>query len=176
MFYYYQEQQLRTQEYIESGILETFVLGAASEQEVKELLFMKAEYPEVNEALQQLEKDIEKLARNLAVEPPSGTWYKIAQEINAVIPHQESSPQVFNRKNDRERPDTEKDKGDQYIEVEGSSSHMRLHKAWRWVFAGVFILGKIFLAFAIYFYLENKHTQQQIQELRTEIRELKNKK
>ncbi|MEN0052293.1 MAG: hypothetical protein AAGC65_01425 [Mucilaginibacter sp.] len=167
---------MRTQEYIESGILETFVLGAASEQEVKELLFMKAEYPEVNEALQQLEKDIEKLARNLAVEPPSGTWYKIAQEINAVIPHQESSPQVFNRKNDRERPDTEKDKGDQYIEVEGSSSHMRLHKAWRWVFAGVFILGKIFLAFAIYFYLENKHTQQQIQELRTEIRELKNKK
>jgi hypothetical protein len=175
LFYNYQEQQLRTQEYIDSGILETFVLGAVSEQEVKELLFMKAKYPEVNEALQQLEKDMEKLASDFAVEPPSGTWYKIAQEINAVIPHQDASPQVFNRRDGYKRPDTEKGKGDQYIEVEGESSHMRLHKAWRWVFAAVFVLSKIFLAFAIYFYLENKHTQQQIQELRIEIRQLKNK-
>jgi hypothetical protein len=167
---------LRTQEYIDSGILETFVLGAASEQEVKELLFMKAKYPEVSEALQQLEKDMEKLARDLAVAPPSGTWYKIAQEINAVIPHQDAAPQIFNRRDGHKRPDTENGKGDHYIEVEGESNHMRLHKGWRWVFAAVFILGKIFLAFAIYFYLENKHTQQQIQELRTEIRELQHRK
>jgi len=167
---------LKTQQYIDSGILETFVLGAASEEEVKELLYMKAKYPEISEALQQLEIDMEKLARDLAVEPPSGTWYKIAQEINAVIPHQDASPQVFNRRDSRKRPDTENGKDNQYIEVEGESSHMRLHKAWRWIFAAVFVLGKIFLAFAIYFYLENKHTQQQIQEMRTEIRELKNKK
>ena len=167
---------MKTQQYIDSGILETFVLGAASEEEVKELLYMKAKYPEISEALQQLEMDMEKLARDLAVEPPSGTWYKIAQEINAVIPHQDASPQVFNRRGSRKRPDTENGKDNQYIEVEGESSHMRLHKAWRWIFAAVFVLGKIFLAFAIYFYLENKHTQQQIQEMRTEIRELKNKK
>lgn len=167
---------MKTQQYIDSGILETFVLGAASEEEVKELLYMKAKYPEISEALQQLEIDMEKLARDLAVEPPSGTWYKIAQEINAVIPHQDASPQVFNRRDSRKRPDTENGKDNQYIEVEGESSHMRLHKAWRWIFAAVFVLGKIFLAFAIYFYLENKHTQQQIQEMRTEIRELKNKK
>jgi hypothetical protein len=175
LFYYYQEQQLRTQEYIESGILETFVLGVATEQEVKELLYMKAKYPEVNEALQQLENDMEKLVRDLAVEPPSGTWYKIAQEINAVIPHQEATPQVFNRRDNYKQPEKETSKADQYIVVEGESSHMRLHKSWRWVFAAVFILGKIFLAFAIYFYLENKHTQEQIQELKTEIRLLKSK-
>jgi uncharacterized protein YpmS len=50
---------------------------------------------------------------------------------------------------------------------------MRIHKNWKWVFAAVFILGKIFLAFAIYFYLENRQTQLQLNDLKTELRQLK---
>ena len=164
---------MKIQEYIDSGILETFVLGAASEEEVKQLLYMKTKYPEVNEALLQLEQDMEKLAADMAIAPPPGTWYKIEQEIDAIIHHQENTPQLF--KNGNSHKSRTRKGNDEYIEVEGESSHMRLHKAWRWVFAAVFILGKIFLGFAIYFYLENKHTQEQIQELKTEIRQLKNK-
>lgn len=164
---------MKIQEYIDSGILETFVLGVASEEEVKQLLYMKTKYPEVNEALQQLEQDMEKLAADMAITPPPGTWYKIEKDIEAIIPHQENTPQLF--KNGSSHKSRTRKGNDEYIEVEGESSHMRLHKAWRWVFAAVFILGKIFLGFAIYFYLENKHTQEQIQELKTEIRQLKNK-
>jgi predicted MFS family arabinose efflux permease len=50
---------------------------------------------------------------------------------------------------------------------------MRIHKIWRWVFAAVFVLGKIFLGFAIYFYLENRQAQLQLKELKTELRQLR---
>jgi uncharacterized protein YpmS len=46
---------------------------------------------------------------------------------------------------------------------------MRVHKTWKWVFAAVFVLGKIFLACAIYFYLENRQAQQQVKELKSEL-------
>jgi predicted MFS family arabinose efflux permease len=48
---------------------------------------------------------------------------------------------------------------------------MRVHKVWRWVFAAVFILGKIFLAAAIYFYLENRQAQENIKELKQQLRQ-----
>src|ERR1700744_6104526 len=142
------------QEYIDSGILETYVLGIATEEEVKQLLYMKAEYPEVNSALKQLELDMEKIAGQMAVTPPPHLWNKIEQEINEVIPKPETAPQKFNKSNNNgKQPDKD---GETIIELLGQSSHMRIHKAWRWVFAAVFVIGKIFLGFAIYFYLENR--------------------
>jgi|GEM_PF-3370875 len=37
--------------------------------------------------------------------------------------------------------------------IDASSSHIRVHKSWRWVFIGLFILSKIFLFFAIYYFV-----------------------
>ncbi|MFC0515033.1 hypothetical protein ACFFGT_12520 [Mucilaginibacter angelicae] len=159
-------------EYIDSGILEVFVMGAATNEEVKELMYMKAKYPEVDEALKQLETDMEKIAANMAVAPPPGTWNKIEDEINELIRREETQPVKFKTDygyNNREKAAP----AEQFISIESESNHMRLHKSWRWVFAAVFVLGKIFLGFAIYFYLENRQAQQQLQELKTEIKELK---
>lgn len=151
-------------EYIDSGILEAYVIGAASEQEEKEVLRMKAKYPEVKEALLQLELDMEKVARHTAIIPPTGTWDKIEREINEITPRPEVKPAKFSR---TFKPNNDKDNG--FIEVGSTSTHMRIHKNWRWVFAAVFVLGKIFLGCAIYFYLENRQAQLQIKELKTEI-------
>lgn len=159
-------------DYIDSGILETYVMGCASEDEVKQLLYMKAQHPEVSEALQQLELDMEKLAMHMAITPPPHMWNKIEQEINDLIPRPETQPEVYKDRNDHKKH-KKPDSGNQYIEVESESSHMRINKAWKWVFAAVFVLGKIFLGFAIYFYLENRQAQQQLQELKTELRQLK---
>ncbi len=160
------------QDYINSGILEAYVMGAASEEEVKELMYLKQRYPEINLALQQLEEDMEKIAMNMAITPPPGLWRKIENEIEGLILSPDAKPEVYRAREQKESYKTEKP-GDQYIEVEGQSSHMRIHKAWRWVFAAVFVLGKIFLGFAIYFYLENRQAQEQVQELKTEVRQLK---
>jgi hypothetical protein len=164
---------MKVEDYIESGILETFVMGAASDDETKELMFMKARFPEVNEALQQLELDMELLARNMAITPPPNTWGKIEQEINEIILRDKTNPEKERGNNDDFKQSKPYNNEHQYIEVEAESSHMKISKTWKWVFAAVFVLGKIFLACAIYFYLENRQAQQQLQELKTELRQLK---
>lgn len=157
-------------EYIESGILETYVMGVASEAEVKELLYLKSRYPEISLALQDLEEDMERIAQNMAITPPPAIWNKIEEQINDLILYPESEPEVFKHKIDQQ---TSSKPGQQYIEVESESTHMRIHKNWKWVFAAVFVLGKIFLGFAIYFYLENRQAQEQIKELKTEVKQIR---
>jgi hypothetical protein len=163
------------QQYIESGVLEAYVIGAATPEEVQELMYMKAKYPEVDFALQQLELDMENIAQQMAVTPPAGTWNKIADTMDELVVRQDKSPQKhqpYEEIPNYDKADTDKS-GPNYIEVEAESNHMRIHKNWKWVFAAVFILGKIFLAFAIYFYLENRQTQLQLNDLKTELRQLK---
>ncbi|AMR30377.1 hypothetical protein A0256_02560 [Mucilaginibacter sp. PAMC 26640] len=161
------------QEYIDSGILEAYVTGSATEAETRELMYMKVKYPEVNFALQQLELDMENLARHMAVAPPARTWDKISDTIDELILRPEYNPEAFNaEKEDNNHNNFNQNSGPHFIEVEAESNHMKVHKAWKWVFAAVFVLGKIFLGCAIYFYLENRQAQQQVQELKTELRQL----
>ncbi|MFB0494325.1 hypothetical protein FHW88_005839 [Mucilaginibacter sp. SG538B] len=161
-------------EYIDSGILEVFVMGAATDEEARELMYMKAKYPEVDEALKQLETDMEKIAGEMAISPPPHMWEKIEDEIDGLIRLENpAQPVKFRTSGDDQNKHKKAPPEDQFISIESESNHMRLHKSWRWIFAAVFVLGKIFLGFAIYFYLENRQTRQQLQELKTEIRELK---
>ncbi|GAA4335037.1 hypothetical protein GCM10023149_42750 [Mucilaginibacter gynuensis] len=159
------------QEYINSGILETYVLGCASEEEAREVLYMKEQHPEIRSALEQLEIDMERIAEAGALLPPPGTWSKIEKQIEEISLRQPTEPAIYReRYNDNtQAPPTPPD----YINVESESSHMRIHKVWRWVFAAVFVLGKIFLGFAIYYYLENRQMQEQLLELKTEMKQLK---
>ena len=163
------------QQYIDSGILEAYVTGSASDGEVKELMYMKAKYPEVNFALQQLETDMENIAHHMAVTPPVHTWDKISGSIDELMLRPINNPEPFttDREDNNYRNFNTGNSGSQYIEVEVESNHMKVNKAWKWVLIGVFVLGKIFLACAIYFYLENRQARQQIQELKTELRQLK---
>nr|WP_294944375.1 hypothetical protein [uncultured Mucilaginibacter sp.] len=162
------------QQYIDSGILEAYVTGSATEAEVEELMYMKAKYPDVNFALQQLELDMEHIASQMAVTPPAGTWDKISDTIDELILRPEYDPQQHNTgKGDSKYQNRKNDSGPHFIEVEAESNHMKVHKAWKWVLVAVFVLGKLFLACAIYFYLENRQAQQQVQELKTELKQLK---
>lgn len=157
------------QQYINSGVLEAYIIGAATADEEQEIRHLQHEYPEVKHALQQLENDFEHMANAMAITPPPGAWTKIEEEINSLIAREKTIPDVFGRAKHQGRQAN----GQQYIEVEAESSHMKVHKNWKWVLTAIFILGKIFLACAIYFYLENRQAQQQIQELKQEMQTLK---
>jgi hypothetical protein len=162
------------QEYINSGILEAYVTGSASDEEVKELLHMKAKYPEVSTALRDLETDMERIAQHLAVTPPAHNWSKISDNIDELMRRQTSDTEPFNTREKSNFKNFSTDNtGSQYIEVEAESNHIKVHKTWKWVFIGVFILGKIFLGCAIYFYLENRQAQQQLKDLKIELNQLK---
>jgi len=155
------------QQYINSGALETYIIGAATPDEEQQVKYLQNQYPEVKYALQQLEDDFEDMARAMAVTPPPGAWNKIESELNNLITRQQTIPDVFNK---HQQNNTRQNNGQQYIEVEAESSHMKVHKNWKWVFTAVFILSKVFLICAIYFYLENRQAQQQIQELKQELK------
>lgn len=159
---------MNIKDYLESGTLEAFVLGSASAAEADELQHLKVKHPEIGHALDAIEADLEMIAQHMAIMPPPGMLERIEDRI-----HELKKQPVAERLPDQRRDygqSSVKDKG-QYIEVEGASSHMRIHKIWRWIFAAVFILGKIFLGFAIYFYLENRQAREEVKELKREIRQ-----
>ncbi len=165
---------MKIKEYIESGVLESYVLGSTSEEETRELLRLKKQYPEVKDALFELELDMERLAQHISIPPPPNMLTRIEDGINGLIEVPETLPEVKEANPGYNRYDN--NKGNQFIEVESESSHMRIHKAWRYVFAAVFVLGKIFLIGFIYYYLSNKQAQEQIQQLKAEVQQYKSVK
>jgi anti-sigma-K factor RskA len=62
---------MNIQEYIQSGIIESYVLGLASEEERLEFESVCAAYPEVTEAREAFELSLEHLAMSNAVTPPA---------------------------------------------------------------------------------------------------------
>jgi len=156
-------------EYIESGALEAYVLGSASEKEISELMMLKDRHPQIQYALTQLEEDLERIAQHGAITPPPETWSKIETELNEITRRQNFTGLKIT-KGPSTNGHTKNGNTGEFVEVQGPSSHMRVHKLWRWVLAAIFILGKIFLAFAIYYYLETRQVKQEIQELKQELK------
>ena len=158
---------MKIKEWIDSGIMETYIMGVATEQEIEQVLLLKKQYPEFEQELAKLEYDMEVLAQNMAILPPPGILSKIEHEVNEIQLREQKVEKFTAREHNSDQNDSRKDR---YIEVESESNHMRIHKAWRWVFAAVFVLGKIFLGFAIYYYLENRQAKEQVEELKIEIK------
>lgn len=70
--------------YISSGMLESYALGAASEQEQREVQCLSAIYPEIASSLRALEADMENFANSIAITPPSSLKEKILTAIKDV--------------------------------------------------------------------------------------------
>lgn len=155
---------------MESGLMETYVMGIATEEEVQKVLSLKKEYPAFKDALEQLEYDMEILAQSMGIEPPVDALAKIEFEINEIQRQNQAIQTTVEAGYSYNKTHQENKRG-KYIEVESESNQMRVNKAWKWAFIAVFVLGKIFLAFAIYFYLENRQVKEQLQELKIELKQ-----
>jgi hypothetical protein len=164
---------VNTQEYIESGILETYLMGSTTDAETRELLHFKDRYPEIENALKELEQDMEHIAGRMAIMPPPGMWKKISDNIDDLITTPKERPLRLIPGGEEPHNNFDTNERSSYIEVESESTHIRVSKTWKYVLIAVFVLSKIFLISAIYFYLENRQAQQQIQELKTELRKVK---
>ena len=85
---------MNVQEYISSGVIESYVLGLASEEERNEFEKMCAQYPEVLAARTAFELALEKQAMENVIAPPEDLKNKIVQKISAagkIIPMQPAS-------------------------------------------------------------------------------------
>ncbi|WP_462265902.1 hypothetical protein [Mucilaginibacter sp.] len=159
------------QHYISSGVLEAYVMGSLSALEEQEVVAMKQRFPAVNQALARIEDDIEAMAMGMAIIPPPVLWNRVEESINELVQTQEAEIVPFRRAGER-ATDGRQGNDPHFIEVEAQSEYIKVHRLWRWAFAAVFVLGKIFLATAIYFYIENRHNQQQVQELKAQVQQL----
>jgi anti-sigma-K factor RskA len=58
------------QQFISSGVIEAYVLGIASEDEVRELKSLAAKHPEVAAAIQEIQQTMDDYSSKYAIEPP----------------------------------------------------------------------------------------------------------
>ena len=75
---------MNTQEYISSGIIESYVLGLASDEERREFEKTCEQYPEVLAARTAFELALEKQAMENAIAPPADLKNKIIDKIGAA--------------------------------------------------------------------------------------------
>ncbi len=140
--------------YIQSGIVESYTLGLATSAEREEFDQLVPHYPELKVALSDFEYQLELFAIDNEELPPPGVRERIQARIQDI-------PGVRPSKNGKGRGHAEKGPG--YLQVETFSNHIRVHKAWKTLFIVIFILSKIFLAFAIYYFLEYRHLKAAVQ-------------
>jgi hypothetical protein len=153
---------LNTQEYIESGKLEAYLIGITSDEDTREVETMVTAFPEISIALSKLEGDISTHFMTNAITPPPVLKEKLATDNR----QQAIKKWDFNQ----QRSQAEQSPKENYIAVEFDDTYLKVHKYWRPAFIGVFILSKILLATAIYFYFkadsvaqENKRLKEQIE-------------
>ena len=72
---------MNIEEYISSGILESYVLGELPENEAQEVLRIAQQYPEVREELENIERSLEALAQKVAVKPSSEVKERLYQDL-----------------------------------------------------------------------------------------------
>lgn len=90
---------MNTQEYISSGIVESYVLGLASDEEVREFEQLCKQYPEILEARTAFELSLEKQAMENAITPPADLQGKIFNAIETgsnVVPLQQATVRKIN--------------------------------------------------------------------------------
>ncbi|NVK65974.1 MAG: anti-sigma factor [Flavobacteriales bacterium] len=71
-------------EYIASGIIERYVIGAVSDQERREVECMSSIYPELKDELHAAQSTIESYMESIAVEPPAGLKQSILESIKNI--------------------------------------------------------------------------------------------
>lgn len=157
---------MNTQDFIKSGILESYLLGLASREE-QELVRQKLlNDPELAAYVTNLENDVLNYFDANAVSPP--------QDVREIVHlrsrkgHSQKRKHVFNR-----IPKEEKNNRSQYLEIEVSDTYIKVHKYWRPAFIIVFILSKLFLIAGLYFYFKSSSQEQELVRLKSRIQQTK---
>ncbi|MBS0025692.1 hypothetical protein ACTJJ0_09060 [Chitinophaga sp. 22321] len=130
--------------YIESGIIESFVLGLASEAEVEELEHMRKLYPELNTEVEFVERRLERAAFDEPAMPPVEVRDRVLQKIRWEQGHAYSDPASNYT----------------FINIQPKDgNHITVHRWWKIFFIIFFIMSKVFLFLAIFYYLKYRMSQ-----------------
>ncbi|WP_312336851.1 anti-sigma factor [Sphingobacterium sp.] len=140
--------------YISSGIIESYVLGLASEEEVSILNCIRKNNIEVEQAIAEAEIALEELADSQAMEMPMQLKQNIWDKLNAenLVPNQDIESTKY-----REIPS---DDINEQISIKGSNAIVPL-KSYRWTIAASLLLA-ISVGANIFMYQRNGDNQSQL--------------
>ena len=137
-------------EYIQSGIIEQYVLGLASAEEAAELQQLRMQFPELNEAILNFEKAFEENIFASEMQPPAFIKSSLEKQLFGED-HLTAASEIASK------PEPEKQSASVY--------NIRL---WRYIAAACIILLIVSTALNFYFYSGYKNSQNQYQALLTE--------
>lgn len=153
---------MNTQDFIESGVLEAYLLGFATEEEQHEVNQRTLTSSKFADYVVDFEKNVQGYFLQNAVPPPPA--------IREVIQLRTSKTDIekAGRHTYYDIPKTEQKK-EEYLNVEVNDTYIKVHKWWRPAFIAVFILSKIFLIAGLYYYFKSASQEKELEKLRTEI-------
>ncbi|RYF76565.1 MAG: hypothetical protein EOO39_05435 [Cytophagaceae bacterium] len=152
---------MKNYQYLTDGLLESYMLGALSDDDRKEAEQLLATDPDMALQLEELELGMEQYFLTNAVPPPPS--------IKTALQHRLVGTEIqkWEEQTIPDPPRPEPAQSQHYVDVEvGDPTHMRVHKYWRAAFIAVFVLGKIFLAFGLYQYFKANSLEQEIERLK----------
>lgn len=127
-------------EYIESGIIESYLLGLASPEEIAQLERMRLSFPELNVEIATMEYKLQKIMEEGGMTPPAQVWNHIAKRLTW---EQSSSWQPPKQETGH--------KGFTYI-IQPGNNTITINIWWRCAFVAVCVLLMALMASTIYFY------------------------
>ena len=80
---------MNIEEYIQSGIIESYVLGLASQEEAMSLEALSVQHPEIKKAILDFELLLEKNAQDNAIAPPAGSREKLIATLQNEFIHEQ---------------------------------------------------------------------------------------
>jgi hypothetical protein len=152
---------LETRDFIESGILESYVLGLTTDKEKEFVLERVLTDQDLTDYTLELETDIMSYFNQGSVPPPPEVREII--QLRTTRRDIQKKKHVYDNKSSEQPP-----KKDEYLEIEVNDTHIKVHKWWRPAFIAVFILSKVFLIAALYFYFKAASQEQEIEKLRAQ--------
>jgi hypothetical protein len=157
---------LETKDFIESGILESYLLGLTAEDEKEYVQNRILTDQQITDYVLDLETDIRLYFDQHATPPPP--------EIREIVQLRTAKRDIQKKKHVFEQKTAQDtSKKEEYLEIEVNDTYIKVHKFWRPAFIAVFILSKIFLIAGLYYYFKTTSLEQENEKLKIEIQNIK---
>ncbi|PUZ28274.1 hypothetical protein DCC81_01965 [Chitinophaga parva] len=146
---------MELEQYISTGIIESFLLGLATPDEVAELQRMRLRFPALETEIAAVERRMENAAFEEAVMPPARVWEGIQQHLNWESSFRDE------KLSDEER------KHYTFISMQPKEgTYISVHRSWKIILILFFLLSKLFLVGFLYFYFKSQSLQDKLNEAR----------
>jgi len=145
---------LELHDYIESGIIESYLLGLASDAEAELFEHMRSLYPELNTEISAAEYRLQKVMEDGGVTPPAIVWNKIAGRLT---PHGGNG---YYSRAGRQQTD-----GPQTYVLQPRNNTITVSIWWRCTVIAMMVIIMALVASTIYFYQQFRNMEERLMRL-----------